>query len=322
MKDLMKSPVLVTGATGFIGANLTRRLADQNVDVHVTIRKESDTWRIGDILKDIEYHTVDLTDTDSTKRLVSDVKPGAVFHCAVYGGYASQTDIDKILRVNVGGTANLLNALSEVGCDCFINTDSSSEYGIKAGPMKETDPLEPVTVYGMSKATMTALCQAFGRTHGISNITLRPFSPYGPYDGGSRLISTVIMACLSSRDPKLSGPDAVRDFVFIDDVIDAYMLAAGMYSDLKNEVVNIGSGRQYSVGEAAAEIIDLTSTDVSVQWGVVDNPRKEPGSWSADISHAERLLGWKPRHSLRDGLKKTIEWFRAHPAFYAVQSDV
>lgn len=310
MKDILKQPVLVTGATGFIGSGLVRRLIGRGADVHVTVREESNTWRLDEILDDITLHTVDLTHAEGINALVKKIRPGAVFHCAVYGGYSEQNEVDRIIRVNVEGTAHLLNILSEIGCGCFINTGSSSEYGIKDGPMKETDPLEPVTVYGMSKATATALCQAVGRTHDIPNITLRPFSPYGPYDGSKRLVSSVIRACLEGRAPKLSAPGAVRDYVYIDDVLDAYMLALEKHEDLKGEVVNIGTGKQSSIGEVVDEIVELTGADVRVDWGSVENPRNEPKTWVADISHAEKLLGWKPRYDLCDGLKKTIEWFR------------
>ncbi len=310
MKDILKKPVLVTGATGFIGSVLVRRLIESGTDVHVTVRKESDTWRITDILKDIVCHTADLTDSGSIGKVVKTIGPGAVFHCAVYGGYLAQSEVDKIIGINVQGTAHLLNVLADTGCDFFVNTGSSSEYGVKDGPMKETDPLEPVTMYGISKATATALCLAFGRSHDIPNVTIRPFSPYGPYDGASRLVSAVIRSCIDGKDPKLSNPSAVRDYVFIDDVIDAYMAAIGKYNELKGEVVNVGSGKQSSIGEVADEIIELTGADVKVRWGAVDNPRDEPKTWVADVSHARELLGWEPRHDLRDGLKKTIEWFR------------
>ena len=307
--------IFITGSTGFVGACLTHKLIDAHYEVHSIIRRESNLWRIKNIIDKINLHYVDLTDANSLEKLIQDITPNIVYHLATYGGYPFQNDINKIIQTNIRGTVNLVNTCSKIDFDCFVNTGSSSEYGLKSKPMREEDTLKPINDYGVSKAAATLYCQAVAKREDKPIITLRLFSPYGYYEEHTRLIPSVIMACLRGENPKLSSPEQVRDFIFIEDVIDAYMKVTET-SDIGGEIFNIGHGRQYSVGEVVNKIIKLTGSKVRPEWGNLPNPRIEPKVWQADISKTKDILKWEPKYNLEEGLNKTVKWFKKNLSSY------
>ncbi|GFP42774.1 hypothetical protein HKBW3C_01898 [Candidatus Hakubella thermalkaliphila] len=306
----LDKPLLVTGATGFIGACLTRRLVKEGAEVHILTRQHSNKWRIHDIIHDVWEHHVDLRESKRLQKIISEIKPKVIFHCATYGGYPFQQETDKIVETNIIGTVNLVNALSAIDYECFINTGSSSEYGLKSKPMSEDDLLEALTAYGASKAAATLFCQAVARSTQRPIITLRLFSPYGPYEEPTRLIPYVIKCCLSGENPQLTSGEQTRDFVFIEDVIDLYLRVAASPPH-PGEIVNVGSGNQWSVREVVEKIMALCGAKVQPLWGATPSRPFETTVWVADISKAKAILNWVPQTSLDEGLSRTITWHRS-----------
>ena len=316
VQGLLRKKILITGASGFVGASLARFLVNRGFYPHIFLREDSDLWRIRDILPRLKSHILDLCDETATRRAVSRLKPQIVLHCAAYGGYHFQLDSEKIAGTNIIATLNLLNSSIKNGCECFVNTGSSSEYGLKDKPMRESDLLEPVTDYAAAKASATLFCRAVAKRENVPVVTLRLFSAYGPYEQGHRLIPSVILSCLRHDDPRLSSGSSVRDFVFIDDVVNAYIRAIANKERILGEIINIGSGSEYPVREAVERIISLSSCRVSPLWRKVSNPRIEPLRWQADITKAKKLLGWSPVFTLEQGLNKTLKWFRDNAGLY------
>jgi nucleoside-diphosphate-sugar epimerase len=307
--------VLITGAAGFIGSCLAHRFVDTTYDLHLIKREQSNIWRVRDILDRFQVHDVDLADRTGIEKVIKAIKPEIIFHAAIYGGYPFQEDIDKIFRTNVMGTVNLVNACSEAGFDVFVNTGSSSEYGLKDRPMVETDLLEPIYDYSVSKAAATMFCQSKAKTMGLPIVTLRLFSVYGYHEEPTRLIPYVIMECLRGKNPKVSSPSYVRDFIFIEDVMDAYSRVIKA-SDVGGQIFNIGYGEQHSVAEVVKTIIKLTGSKVEPEWGRNPNWSHEPALWQADNSKAKNILKWKPKYSLEEGLAETVRWFKENRALY------
>ena len=308
--------VLITGATGFVGANLARFFLEKGAEIFVFTRRSSDKWRIRNILENISDYSVDLKDAASLEKIIKKINPHIVIHAAAYGGYSFQNDAEKIIKTNFIGTVNLVNALKGTRIELFINTGSSSEYGIKLKPMKETDLLEPFSGYGATKAAADLYCHAIAKEENMPVVTLRLFSPYGYYEGKNRLVSSVILSCLKFKNPKLSSPDSVRDFIFIEDIIDAYKKVIENKDRVKGEVFNIGSGRQHTAEEVVKNIVKLTGNKVKPEWGKIINSRHEPERWQADISRARELLSWEPVFGLRQGLEKDINWFKKNITLY------
>lgn len=317
MNDVISPPrnkrvVLVTGAGGFIGANLVRRLLTDGYRVHVIWRKETNPWRITDILSQLSLHEVELSDRSGLTTLVEHINPKTVFHLAAHGAYSSQTDIDRMIEVNIKGTLNLLAASKNVDYDMFVNTGSSSEYGFKNKPMKETDVLEPTSFYAATKASATHLCRVFSREYNKPVVTLRPFSVFGPYEEPSRFIPTIIKALIAKTPIRLTPGVQRRDFVYIDDVIDAYFAIMKKGKSIKGELFNIGSGIEQSNDEVVQKLFSATEKKTRIVKGAFPARSWDTEHWVADISRANRLLGWQPRYTLTSGLKKTFEWFTQH----------
>jgi len=316
MSSLSGKKVFITGATGFIGSNLTRRSLDKGAEVFINIRKTSDTWRIRDILNEVNVIPVDITEYKKLKDSLKEIRPDIVFHTATYGGNAEQKNTEKIIETNIIGTVNLVRSCRDIDLKLFVNTGSSSEYGIKDSAMMESCLLEPVTEYGASKAAATLFCQTIAVTENLPIVTLRLFSPYGRYEQKSRLVPSLILSALQKINPRITSRQFVRDFIFIDDVLDAYEAVI----DSKNtsgKIFNIGSGQQHSVGEVVDMIIRLLGNEVTYEVGMPQAWKNEPTSWQADIRRPKAELDWEPKYSLRKGLSATIDWFKLNKELYA-----
>ncbi len=307
---------LITGATGFVGSNLVHYFFEKKADVGVLFSEGDNTWRINSILDEVSIFTADLRDKEKLNKVITDFNPQIIIHTAIYGGHIYQKDTDRILQTNFSGTVNLLDACSRIDYELFINTGSSSEYGIKSLPMKEDDLLEPVTDYAVSKSAATLYAQTLNRRENKPIVTLRLFSPFGYYDENTRLIPSVIFSCLKGEDPNVSAPQYVRDFVFIEDVLAAYMKVIENKHKIIGEIFNIGSGKEYSIGKVVDSIIAVSKSNVKANWGQNSNSRFEPTVWQADISKAKRLLGWESSNALEQGLEKTIDWFKSNMHLY------
>lgn len=309
----MPERYLITGATGFVGANLARRLVAEGQEVHVLTRSTSNLWRLADVKPSLRLHTADITDKDALTALVATVKPDVVFHLAnvgVYGGVHSAAA--GLFSVNLLGTIKLLEACKHIQYRCFVNTGSSSEYGIKTKPMREGDPCDSANAYGVAKcaATMYARCVALEQGRPI--VTLRLFSPFGPFDDRRRLIPYVISRALTNEELRLGNPSSVRDFIYIDDVVDAFLASVGRADKLTGEVLNVGSGYQTSIEYIVTTVLDLTGSRSRVTWRAREPRPWESPVWQASIQKIGRMLDWRPRHSVRAGLAKTVAWLREH----------
>jgi nucleoside-diphosphate-sugar epimerase len=308
MASLKGKRLLITGATGFVGSNLVRMALKEGSDVHIITRTKSDKWRIDDVSTYITDYNSDLLDYKRLDNIVSIIRPDIIYHTATYGGKPNQRDTIRIVQTNLIGTINLIKACMKFSFDLFVNTGSSSEYGIKEKPMMEEDLLEPVNDYGVSKSAATQYCRAIAKTEELPIVTLRLFSPYGSYEGSTRLIPSVILSCLRRKKPRISSPNFVRDFVHIKDVLDAYEKLIDI-PQLSGEILNIGSGKQCTIEEVANKIIELLGNCVELETGMAQRWPNEPKKWEADISKANDILAWKPKYDLENGLAETISWF-------------
>ncbi len=307
--------ILVTGSTGFIGSNLARHFALRKAEVHTILRRSSNQWRIDGAPGQIYNHVVDLSDYVGLKETVSKVRPDFIIHTATYGGHSFQRDEDTIYNSNFTGTMNLVKACKDIDYKAFINTGSSSEYGSKDKRMEEGDQADPNSDYGISKAAATMYCRTVAKRDKKPIVTLRLFSPFGYYDDPNRLIPTVILSGIAGKPPLLASRAFVRDFIFIEDIVDAYEKTIGSDA-IAGEVLNIGSGHQSSIGEVADLIVSMTGNKVVPIWGNTPKRDNEPSMWEASISKAQSLIGWQPKFSLEKGLKKTVEWFTANRSLY------
>ena len=280
---------LVTGATGFVGANLVRKLVQQSNDVSIITRQTSNHWRISDIEDRITICYSDLADRDSVFTLVGNCKPDIIFHVATYGGFPNQENRDIMIDSNLVGTMNLLDAAVKYDVGQFINTGSSSEYGSKNEPMKEDAVCTPLNFYGLTKLAATNYCTMIGQTLHYQVCTLRLFSPYGEFENSARLYPSIKNALLNGKRPKLSQPNSVRDFIPIEKVCEIYIkMTAATYPP--GAIINVGSGRQQTIRQFYSNIARSMKISLDPIWGQAPPRSCEPTRWEADISKLKSLI--------------------------------
>jgi len=317
MKNNSNKKILITGGAGFIGANFIYKFLELGYRVFVFEKKEANLWRIKKIKNRISLYSPDLTDYKKTEKIISKIKPHIVIHFAAYGAYQKfQQDIEATINTNIISSINLINACNKVGVECFINTGTSSEYGIKTKPISETDVLEPDNLYGITKSTITQYGQMMAKNFNFPIVTMRPFSVYGYFEEKGRLFTDIIRACIKNESLELSHPDSVRDYIFIEDLIDGYLTAIKDIKKVKGQIFNLGSGKQSSVDNVFKTVKKITGSSIKPNYGKIKKAQTEPKNWTAKISKSKRLLNWSPKHNLEQGAKKDIEWFKNNIDLY------
>lgn len=303
---------IITGATGFVGANLARHLLSTGCQVHLLVRPQHASWRIEDIRAEVLIHVVDLLDTASLERVLKEVRPDWIFHLAVYGAYSAQLDLPQMIATNISATANLLRVCLDIGFEAFVNTGSSSEYGLKEFAPAEGEYLDPNSYYACTKATATHLCRHLSREHGAHITTLRLYSAYGPYEDPQRLLPTLALCGMRRRLPPLVAPATARDFVYVEDVCRAYIMAATQPQVECGAIYNVGTGVQTTLATVVEHVRRTCQIDEVPQWGSMNNRQWDAQVWVADNSKIKRVLGWEPRCDFADGFRRTLAWFVAH----------
>jgi nucleoside-diphosphate-sugar epimerase len=313
----MKDVYLITGATGFIGANITHELVKRGKSVHVLSRKKSVNWRLEDIKNQIHFHTIDLQDQKLTV-LLNNIKPRYVFHLAAYGAMPYEDNLNQIISTNILGTSNLIKSLNPRYLKLFINTSTSAEYAIKNGAFKETDTLSPLNDYAISKVAQTLYCQKEAIRNNLPIITFRLFSTYGYFEEKTRFIPHVIINALKNKNIPLSQKHFVRDFIFVEDVIAAYLKACNT-TFTPGDIFNIGTGKQYTLEQVVNLILQLSKSHSIPLWKQVEKQERqiEPPVWKANRTKALKTFGWEPSYSLEKGLTETITWFQKNNQLYA-----
>jgi nucleoside-diphosphate-sugar epimerase len=318
MAMLTGSKILVTGAAGFVGSNMVRRLLSENAEVYAIVRPGADLWRLENVVSRTHWLECDLLDFVKVGNLISRTRPEIIYHFAFPGGHASDPAGQmNMLSSGLLGTYALLNAACENEVKNFIQIGSSTEYGRSIQPFRETDRLEPETIRGVSKATATLLCQYFAREHDLRTIILRLFSNYGPWEQTNRLIPKACRAILQGNSLPLTPAGIMHDWIFIDDVVEACLAVLGREIP-PGEIINIGSGEQHTNEEIVQILSDVAGRELKVETGAYEPHAHDTDYWVANIEHARTELGWQPKFSLQQGLKAT---FRFWQDWYAIHGD-
>lgn len=308
--------ILLTGASGFVGSNLARFYLDLGYELHILTRKESNLWRLKDVYSKIHDHKVDLLDAKLLNSIVKEIEPDFIVHNAIYGGRPNQSEAQKVIDVNFQGSKNLVDACTDVDFECFINTGSSSEYGVKSEPMKETDICEPVNIYGIAKLSATLYCNYVAKQTGKNIGTLRLFSPFGDYEDQGRLFTDLALNCCLGSDVKLANPNAVRDFIYIKDVLDLYYKVMQQPSQLKAEIYNVAYGKQHSVSYMAEKVKSLMSSKSNLCYGELSGRAADTTTWQADITKTKNTFNWQPNLDFDNTIKDASNWFMQNKGLY------
>jgi nucleoside-diphosphate-sugar epimerase len=310
--------VLLTGGTGFVGANLALRLLQEGSSVALLVRPGCAMWRIETFADDLTLLEADLTDAKSVARAVRSVRPDWIFHLAAYGAYPQQRDLTMMQQTNVAGLLNLVDAALKQGFESFVNAGSSSEYGYKDFPPSEVEVVEPNSDYAWTKVSATQYCRYTAQSRDVYMPTLRLYSVYGPYEEPSRFVPSLIARGLRGELPPLADATVARDFVYVDDVCDAFVQVAANRGPDPGTVYNVGTGIQSTL----ADVVEIARRRLPIRgdpsWGSMPNRSWDAPVWVADNSKILTELNWLPRHTLDEGFGKFVDWFLANPSLAAV----
>ncbi len=302
---------LVTGGAGFIGSNLVRALVAAGGSVRVLDDFSTGSKENLGGLDEVELLVGDVRDSEAVREAVQGAE--VVHHLAALPSVARSV-LDPVAshRVNAEGTLNVLVAARDAGVRRVVYASSSSVYGdTPTLPKHEGMPVSPMSPYAASKLAGEAYCRAFARSYDLETVSLRFFNVFGPrQDPGSEysaVIPRFIGRMLAGEPPEVFGDGAQsRDFTYVDNVVEACVLASGAGPEASGEAINVGCGERVSLVQLARTLGELLGTDLPPIFAA---PR--PGDVrhsQAAISKARELLGYRPSVGLREGLERTVAW--------------
>lgn len=323
MKDILidKKTVLVTGADGFIGSHLTEALVRRGFKVRAFVYYNSfNSWGwldncAEDVKGKFEVFTGDIRDPYGVKTAMTGCD--YVFHLAALIAIPfSYHSPDSYVDTNVKGTLNILQAARELGVEKLIHTSTSEVYGTAVSvPISENHPLRGQSPYSATKIAADQLAYSFYSSFNLPVVTVRPFNTFGPRQSARAVIPTIITQIANGiSEIKLGVTSPTRDFNYVQDTVEGFIAALESKNGI-GEVINIGSNFEISIGETASLIASIMNTSISI---ISESERLRPKNseverlW-ADNSKAFKLLGWQPKYSgangIKKGLEETIDWF-------------
>jgi nucleoside-diphosphate-sugar epimerase len=287
--------VLVTGASGFIGRALVRRLAADGHPPVCTSRHP-----VEDLVEGARWIPGDLTDPAFVTRLVAEVRPSVVYHLAsAVTGSRSLDIVRPTLASNLSAGVNVLQAATEVACDRVILIGSGDE---------PADGAAPCSPYAAAKWAMGGYARMFRSLYRTPVTTARTFMVYGPdQPDRSKLVPYTITSLLRGEAPELTSGQRLVDWVYVDDVIDA-LLAVAEAPEAVGRALDVGSGRLHSVRHVVETIAGIVGAGVTPRFGGVPDRQAETES-VADVAETTRVCGWAPATDLDEGLKRTVAWY-------------
>jgi nucleoside-diphosphate-sugar epimerase len=252
----------------------------------------------------------DLTDPRALRRAIRECRPDVIYHLAAAGVAAGQSDRATILRTNVGGTSNLLDALRHHDYRAFLCAGTGAEYGPCGEAVAEDAPLAPVSDYAVAKAAASLVCLAEARRTDKPIVVIRIFGAYGPGEAAHRLIPYVLDCCARGESPRITSAVQRRDFIFVDDIV-ALFRAAAATPGAAGQILHAGTGREHRVRTVVETALDVCGSRLQPAYGLELLRPNEPYRYLANIMRTTLLTGWKPRVELREGVERMYAWFRS-----------
>lgn len=305
----LQGPIFIFGASGFIGANLFEQIFAIRKDVYALTHDSTVAWRLK--LMDVPSENIlhcDILSKGNTQELFTEYDPKTIFNLAAYGAYSKQSNINLTYETNVIGTLNILEASKNA--KFILNAGSSSEYGYNCEAPDENDNLSPNSHYSVSKISVSYLLKYYAKQFNTPCINVRLYSIYGPWEEPDRLIPKLIEAGRNQKYPPFVNPKISRDFVYIDDCLEAmFDLVLNVQSDNYGKSFNLATGIKTTIEDLANTSKQIFNIQDDPQWGSMENRKWDLQDWYGKPNFLNKITGWKPKTSIEDGLKKTNLWF-------------
>lgn len=294
--------ILVSGATGFIGRHLVRRLLARGCEIHGVSRREPEGYSEG-----VRWWRGDLTDTDRFQEIVSVIAPDRIVHLASHvSGDRSLARVLPTFRDNLLSSVGVLVAASKTGCSRVILAGSMEEPG--AG---ESVPV-PSSPYAAAKWAASAYARMFEALYGLHVVLVRIAMVYGPGQvDTTKLVPYVVRSLLRNEAPALGSGERAVDWVYVEDVADGIDRAC-FAEQMDGRTVDLGSGSLVTIRSVVERLVAITSPSIAPRFGAIpDRPLER--EWVTDVARAESLLGWRATTPLDEGLIRTVQWYKKHP---------
>ena len=254
---------------------------------------------------------LDLTSFARVSDYINETRPDVVFHL---GGFVDLTRTFDVARrcinVNVIGTTHLLEALRNNPPKCFIFASTEEVYGEGDIPYKEECTTYPPSPYAISKLAAEHMCRMYANQYGFALIIFRIGTMYGPHQPEHRYIHQTIKKALANEDIPLNSGTKKRDYIYVDDVVDAMVKAFELKRHHGVEVINLGSGINMTLKSLVEKIVRLTNSTSTLRIGQIPDRISEADDWLLDIVKAKKILDWEPKTDIESGLKVSIEFCR------------
>ena len=313
---LSRSSILITGAMGFVGRNLLGYFMENGIKVNIVCKPNSYYWR-WEANDNVRIFYSDFSDLDETLKLFNTIKPEFIFHLASGGGHPASLHHFQVLNnENCKMTSNLLEASLRFGIKRFIFCGSSLEGEINTGKIYETYNFKPHTWRGIVKAQESMICNFYAETLNLFVINLRIFHAYGPWEQPTRFVPTIIMKFLNKQPVTLVDPDYRKDYIFVGDIIQAFLHLSYLKDIQSGTILNMGSGLSHSTYEIFTFLKELFGYEIpidSFDYAVKDADKY---CYTADLQNLNNLFAGSRQTSIIEGLERTVSWIKNHQRFY------
>jgi nucleoside-diphosphate-sugar epimerase len=287
-------------------------LVSDGADVHAVSSAVSSVFpvRLLDIRELVTLHEANLMDPGAMAALVEVAQPSVIFHLGAYTHVGkSWQRMDECIQTNVQGTVNLLQALAQSRYTRFVYTSSSEVYGDVEAPFREDSVVHPLSPYSVSKYAGERFCRMLHQGKGWPIVVIRPFNAYGPAQSPDRVIPEIIVKALRKERLAMTQGRQTREFNYVEDLVDGF-IRAGTVDGVEGEVFNIGGGEEVSMRSIAEITLELMGDPIQPEFGALPERPTEIPRMSSDTVRARERLGANPPRSLRQGLERTIAWYR------------